>query len=439
MVNQQTQVGDLPGQLPASRPLMRDRDFLKMFVSEGSAGVGSQVSLLALPLAAIVLLHSSAFEVGTLAALGTLPYLLFGLPAGAFLERVRRRPVLLYSALGRAAVLAVVPVFWALGRLDVEILYVVAFLVGLMTTFYDIAWQAYLPSLVGTSRLHEASARLSLCDSGSQLVGPGLAGFLIRALSAPLALLVDALGFVVAGLSVRRIRRPEPSVVVSEDDSTMREQIAEGLRYVARHPLLRWTAVYTGAVNGVGAALNVVLVLFEVRVLHFSAGTIGVIFLLGNLGFVLGAPLVRSVTARLGVGRTMLLAALLGGTAPALFPLAKPGDAIPVLVVGWFCRALASPFYGVNQVSLRLAITPSRLLARMTGTMKFLVMGTMPVGSFLGGVLAGSFGSRSTLWLIASVSALSVLAVAMTKLRKVSTAPHELRPETVVGLNPELA
>ena len=185
MVNQQTQVGDLPGQLPASRPLMRDRDFLKMFVSEGSAGVGSQVSLLALPLAAIVLLHSSAFEVGTLAALGTLPYLLFGLPAGAFLERVRRRPVLLYSALGRAAVLAVVPVFWALGRLDVEILYAVAFLVGLMTTFYDIAWQAYLPSLVGTSRLHEASARLSLCDSGSQLVGPGLAGFLIRALSAP--------------------------------------------------------------------------------------------------------------------------------------------------------------------------------------------------------------------------------------------------------------
>ena len=161
MVNQQTQVGDLPGQLPASRPLMRDRDFLKMFVSEGSAGVGSQVSLLALPLAAIVLLHSSAFEVGTLAALGTLPYLLFGLPAGAFLERVRRRPVLLYSALGRAAVLAVIPVFWALGRLDVEILYAVAFLVGLMTTFYDIAWQAYLPSLVGTSRLHEASCQPS--------------------------------------------------------------------------------------------------------------------------------------------------------------------------------------------------------------------------------------------------------------------------------------
>jgi MFS family permease len=412
---------------------MRDRDFLKMFLSDGSAGVGAQVSLLALPLTAIVLLHASGLEVGALSALCTLPYLLFSLPAGAFLERTHRRPVLLYSALGRAAVLAVVPVSWLLGRLDIEILFAVAFLVGLMTTFYDIAWQAYLPALVGTSRLHEASARLSLCDSGSQLVGPGLAGILIRALSAPLALFVDALGFVVAGLSVRRIRRSEPPVVVSADDSTVREQMMEGLRYVAGHDLLRWTAVYIGAVNAVSAALNVVLVLFEVRVLHFSAGTIGLVFLLGNLGFVIGAPLVRRVTARLGVGRTMLLAALLAGAAPALFPLARPANAIPVIVLGWFCRALASPFYGVNQVSLRLAITPPRLLARMTATMKFFVMGAMPLGAFLGGVLAGGFGSRSTLWMIAGVSAVSVLAVAMTKLRAVSTPPEELRPELIVG------
>jgi MFS family permease len=425
--------------LPAARPLLRDRDFLKMFVSEGAAGVGSQVSLLALPLTAIVLLRASAFEVGTLAALGTLPYLLFGLPTGAVLERIRRRPVLMYSALGRTVLLAAVPICWALGHLDIEILYVVAFLVGLMTTFYDIAWQAYLPCLVGTSRLHEASARLAMCESGSQLVGPGLAGFLIRALSAPLALLVDGIGFAIAGLSVKRIRRPEPAVEATEDGTTMRQQVAEGVRYVAGHPLLRWTAVYTGSVNAVGAALNVVLVLFEVRVLHFSAGTIGLIFFLGNLGFVLGAPLVRRVTARLGVGQTMLMAALLAGLTPALFPLCRQADAIPVLVAGWFCRALATPFYGVNQVSLRLAITPSRLLARMTGTMKFFVMGAMPVGSFLGGVLAGSLGSRSTLWLIAGASALSVLAVAATEVRKVSTPPHELRPGMPLGLNPEPA
>jgi MFS family permease len=418
---------------------MRDRDFLKMFVSEGSAGVGSQVSLLALPLTAIVLLHASALEVGTLSALGYIPYLLFGLPVGVWLERNRRRPVLLYSALGRAAVLVTVPILWALGRLDVEILYGVAFLVGLMTTFYDIAWQAYLPALVGTSRLHEASARLSLCDSGSQLLGPGLAGLLIRALSAPVALLVDALGFVVAGFSMKHIRRPEPAVAVLDDGPTRREQAAEGLRYVAGHYLLRWMAVYVGASNVVGAALNVVLVLFEARVLHFSAGLIGAVFLLGNLGFVLGAPMVRSVTARLGIGRTMLLAAVVGGGAPVLLPVARAADAVPVLVAGWFFRALASPFYGVNQVSLRLAITPPPLLARMTATMKFFVMGAMPLGSFLGGALAGSLGSRSTLWVIAGFSALSVLAVAGTKLRQVSTPPEQLRPEVVVALSPDLA
>ena len=412
---------------------MRDRDFLKMFLSESASELGAQVSLLALPITAIVLLHASAFDVGSLAALGTFPYLLFSLPAGAFLERVRRRPVLVYSALARAAVLAVVPVFWATGHLNIETLYVVALLVGVMTTFYAIAWQSYLPSLVGTSRLHEASARLSLCDSGAQLFGPGLAGLLIRVLSAPLALVMDALGFVVAGFSVGRIRRPEQSVTSATPDTTMREQVAEGVRYIVGHHLLRWTAVYIGAVNAVSVALNVVLVLFEVRVLHFSAGTIGLIFLLGNVGFVLGAPLVRRVTARFGLGRTMLIAALLGGVAPMAFPLAGHGDAIPVLVAGWFCRAFATPFYGVNQVALRLAITPSRLLARMTATMKFFVMGAMPVGSFVCGALAGWLGSRLTLWVIAAVSATSVLAVALTGIRTVDTAPEELGPDMLLG------
>jgi len=407
---------------------MGDRDFRRMFLSEGSAGVGSQVSLLALPLTAIVLLHSSAFQVGVLSALGTLPYLLIGLPVGAWLEQGRRRPTLIYSALGRGAVLVAVPILWALGRLDVEALYVVAFLVGLMTTFYDIAWQAYLPSLVGTARLHEATARLSLCDSGAQVVGPGLAGALIKALSAPVALLVDALGFGVAGISVARIRRPEPAVVGTADGTKWHEQVAEGLRFVAGHSLLRWTAVFTGCVNAVSASLNVVLVLFEARVLHFSAGAIGAIFFAGNFGFVLGAPLVRRVTARVGIGKTLLLAALIAGCAPALFPLARAGAAAPLLVAGWFLRALASPFFYVNQISLRLAITPARLLARMTATMKFVVIGAMPVGSFLSGALAGILGARSTLWLIAGVSALSVVAVATTELREVTIAPEDLRP-----------
>ncbi len=413
-------------------PLMRVPDFQKLFLSASTSGLGAQVSLLALPLVAILGLRASALQVGALSALGTLPYLLVGLPAGAYLERVRLRPVLTWSALGRALVLGSVPVLWALHRVNIEVLDVIALLVGLLSTFYDIAWQTYLPSLVGTPRLHEASSRLTIANSGSQLLGPGLAGVLIRFLSAPLALLADALGFAVAGLAVHRITTPETAPTDSPDEAGVVRRVAEGVAYVTRNDLLRWIAVGTGAWNFVGTALNVVLVLFEARVLHYSAGTIGLVFFLGNVGYLVGAPAVRAVTARLGVGRTMLVGAILGGVGPALLPLARVEDAMALLVAGWFFRALGSPLYMANQLSLRLAITPTELTARMTATMKFFVMGAMPLGSFLGGVLAGTLGDRPTLWLVAAVAASSILATALSNVRQVSIPPEKLAPGSVL-------
>lgn len=211
----------------------------------------------------------------------------------------------------------------------------------------------------------------------------------------------------------------------------MARRVAEGLLYVTRHELLRWIAVGTGAWNFVGTSLNVVLVLFEARTLHYSAGTIGLVFFLGNIGYAIGAPMVRKVTARLGVGRTMLLGATLGGLGPVLLPMARPEDAMGILVAGWFFRALGSPLYTVNQISVRLAITPAELTARMTATMKFFVMGAMPLGSFFGGALAGALGYRPTLWLIAAVGAASILATGLSKLRLLSEPPEKLRPGTV--------
>jgi MFS family permease len=409
------------------KPLIRIPDFQKLVLSASASSLGGQVSLLALPLIAILSLHSSAAQVGLLAALGTLPYLLAGLPIGAWLERARLKPVLFGSALGRAAVLTCLPVLWALHLVDILVLDGAAVLVGLMSTFYDVAWQAYLPSLVGTSRLHEANSRLTFANSGARLVGPGLAGYLVRTLSAPLALLADAFGFAVAGFSVRSIRAVEPIPDSPEEEPSMAGQVAQGIAYVARNELLRWIAVGTGASNFVGAALNVVLVLFEARLLHYSPGTIGLVFFLGNFGYLVGAPLVRRVTARMGVGRTMVLGAALGWVGPVLFPLARPEDAMALLVAGWFFLALGSPLYGVNQVSLRLAITPPAMTARMTATMKFFVMGTMPLGSFLAGVLAAGLGDRSTLWLIAVVAAAPLLATALSKLRLVPPLAEQLR------------
>lgn len=417
----------------APKPLMRIPDFQKLVLSATTSNLGAQVSLLALPLIAILGLHASAAQVGLLAALGTLPYLLVGLPVGAWLERARLKPVLFSAAMGRAAVLSCVPILWALHRVDIVVLDWTAVLVGFMSTFYDIAWQAYLPALVGNSRLHEANSRLTFASSGAQVFGPGLAGYLVRALSAPLALLADAIGFAVAGLSVHRIRAAEPTSAEPSEQLGMAKQVAQGLAYVTHHQLLRWIAVGTGAWNFVGAALNVVLVLFEARVLHYSAGTIGLVFFMGNVGYLVGAPLVRKVTARLGVGRTMLVGAALGALGPALLPLARAEDAMALLVAGWLFRSMGSPLYSVNQVSLRLAITPGELTARMTATMKFFVMGAMPLGSFLGGFLAGALGDRSTLWLIAAVGAVPVLATAFSKLRLVSSPPEDLRPSAAAA------
>lgn len=414
----------LAGPTEQAEPLMKVPDFQRLVVSASTSSLGAQVSLLALPLAAILGLHASATQVGILAALGTLPYLLVGLPVGAWLERVPLKPVLFGSAMGRAAALACVPVLWALHLVDIAVLDGAAVLVGLMSTFFDIAWQAYLPVLVGTSRLHEANSRLNFASSGARLIGPGLAGYLVRALTAPFALLADAFGFAVAGFSVRSIRAPEPVPASSGDSSGLAGQVADGLAYVTRNELLRWIAVGTGAANFVGAALNVVLVLFEARVLHYSAGTIGLVFFVGNLGYLVGAPLVRKVTAALGLGRTMVLGSALGFLGPALFPFARTEDAMAVLVAGWFFWAMGSPWYGVNQLSLRLAITPADMTTRMTATMKFFVMGTMPLGSFLGGVLAGELGDRSTLAIVAAVAAVPVLATALSKLRLVAALPQ---------------
>lgn len=401
----------LPAGPDPQRSLGSDPDFVLLWLGRTTSGLGSQVSLLALPLTAILLLHAGALRVGMLAAAETAPFLLIGLPAGVWLERVPRRPVLVATGLLRTAVLAVVPVGFALGWLSLGELVAVAFCLGLLTTLFDIAWQAYLPGLVGFERLHEANARLSVSGSGAQLAGPGLAGVLVGWLTAPVALLADAAGFALAGLFVWRIRRPEPRPAAGRERGGVGGQIGEGLRFVLGRADLRAIAFFTGVANAVGAALNVVLVVFEARVLHLGPGEIGLLFLVGNLGLVLGAVGVSALSDRFGLGPTLLAGGALMGVGPALLPLSHAGLGVSLIVAGWFVRAFGSPLYGTNQVSYRLAVTPERLVARMTASMKFFVMGAMPLGSFLAGLLGSTLGLRATLWVIAGLSALAVVGL----------------------------
>ena len=265
--------------------LWRHRDFMRLWSAETISQVGSQVTLLALPLAAILILDATAFEVGALSSIEFAPFLLVGLPAGVWVDRLRRRPILIAGDLGRAVVLASLPIAYWLDALTMPHLYAAAFLTGIFTVFFDVAYQSYLPSIVERGQLTEGNAKLEISRSGAQLAGPGIAGALVEVLTAPVAIAVDAVSFLGSALFVARIRRPEPEVPASpaEDRPRMRSQIMEGLRYVLGHPLLRPIAACTAVSNLFSAMVTAILILFAVRELGLTAGMIGIALGIGNV------------------------------------------------------------------------------------------------------------------------------------------------------------
>ena len=404
------------------RSLWRTPDFLKLWTGETVSLLGSQVSLLAIPLAAITVLHASNFQVGALSACETVPFLLVGLPAGVWVDRWRRRPVLISADIGRAVMLGSIPVAYSMGWLSLGQLYTVAILTGVGTVFFDVAYQAYLPRLVEREQLVDGNAKLEISRSGAQIAGPGLAGELIHLLGAATAVAADAISFVVSALGISLIRKPEP-VRDAHSSARMGAQIREGLGYVLHHPVLRRIAGATGTSNFFGGIMTPVLLLFMVRGLHFGAGEIGLVLLLGNLGFLAGAVLAAPVARWLGLGTAIWLSMAVWGMGAILAPLATRTDGFALLVVSGFVLAVSSPVYNVNQVSLRQAICPDRLQGRMNATMRFLVWGTLPIGGLVGGVLASTIGLRSTLWVAAIGGALAFLWVIARPVRSLEQVP----------------
>src|SRR5213593_4695457 len=254
---------------PRSRSLWRHPDFMKLWTGETISQLGTQVTLLALPLTAVVILKANAFQVGLLSTLEFLPFILVGLPAGVWVDRLRRRRILIAGDLGRAITLGSIPIAYELHHLTIWQLYAVAFLTGVLTVFFDVSYQAYLPSLVERDQLVDGNAKLEISRSGAQLAGPGLGGLLVQALRAPVAILVDALSYLWSAMWVFLIRKKEPAIErPPEGHRPMREDIKEGLRYVWRHPLLRPIAFCTGSSNLFSSIYLAILVLFAVRALH---------------------------------------------------------------------------------------------------------------------------------------------------------------------------
>jgi MFS family permease len=403
--------------------LLREHDFRQLFFADTISQVGSQVTMLALPLVAVLALNATPLEVGLLAACESAAFAVLTLPAGAWVDRMRRRSVLIAGDAGRALILASVPLAWWAGVLTMPQLYVVGLLTGVLTVFFDVAYQSYLPHLVGKEHLVEGNSKLEVVRNVTQIGGPTLAGFAVQLLTAPVAIVADAVSFVGSALFVGLIRKREAKPERGPDAHLGRE-IMEGLRFVFGNRLLRSIAACTGSSNLFSSISFSMVIIFFVRNLGLSPGAIGLIFSIGAIGGLAGAFTTGRVVRWLGQGPTIWISQVVAGLAGLLFPLAQRGWLLYLAVFGFMVTSVTVVVYNVTQVSFRQGLTPDRLLGRMNATMRFLVWGTLPLGGLIGGILGNSpLGIRGTLWVGAIGGMLTFLPVFLSPLRRMRELP----------------
>ncbi|GAB4081598.1 MFS transporter [Modestobacter muralis] len=411
--------------MTTDRSLLRHRDFRHLWAAETVSQVGTQVTMLALPVIAVTLLDATPLQMGVLTALETAAFLLIGLPAGAWVDRWRRKRVLVTADLVRAAVLVTLPVAYLADLLTLGQLFVVAAVTGTATVFFDVAYQSYLPTLVDPDQLVDGNGKLEASRAVAHVAGPGVTGVLLRLLGAPLLVAVDAVSFLLSALFIGRILRPD---VVPDRAARrpLRTEIAEGLSFVVRHPLLRRIVACTGTANLFGAMTSALLVLYVIRSLGLSEATLGLVFSLGAVGGLLGAATAARFARRVGEGRSIPLSAVAFAAAGAFVPLAAVGAPVVLLTTGWFMLSWSTVVYNVTQVSFRQRLCPPGLLGRMNASVRFIVYGTMPVGGLLGGVLGEWLGVLPALWTATAGGFVACLPVLLSPLLTMRDLPREL-------------
>jgi MFS family permease len=406
--------------------LLRNRDFRLLWAGQTISRAGTEVSVLALPLIAIQILDATTFEVGSLTAVETLPFILVGLPAGAWVDRMRRRRVLIAADIGRLVALGSIPIASAFASITLVHLFVVAFVTGVFTVFFDVAYQSYLPELVERDQLVDGNAKLAASESTAHVVGPGVGGALINWVGASTAVMADALSYAASFLCLIVIRTPAEVPDRGENPTSLVTDIREGLRFVWRENRIRAVAFCTATSNLFSAVMGAVVLLLMTRVLGFSGGKIGLIFAVSGAGAVVGAVIAPWLARRFGVGRAIVLSILLGGLGPFLVAGAA-GTLAPVLIAAGFGILGGSGVaYNINQVSVRQALCPRRLQGRMNASVRFLVWGTLPIGGFLGGALGSTIGIRPTLWVAAVGQATAFLWLLPSPIPKMRDMPEPL-------------
>lgn len=402
--------------------LWRHADFRRLWLGESVAQFGSAISRVALPLVAVTLLAATPLQLGLLTAAQTAGFLLVGLPAGAWIDRLRKRPLMMRMDVLRTLLLVTIPVAWWCDVLSMAQLLAVALAAGVATVFFDVAYQSYLPSLIGRERLVEGNGKLETTRALADVSGPALGGGLVQLLGAATAVAADAVGFAASALCLRRIRTPEPEPH-RPDLPSMRREIGEGLRYVLRQPLLRAMTACTGTANLAMGVVAAMTVLFLSRELGLAAGAVGALVGVTGAGGVLGAVTASWWIRSIGQARAIWLVPLLTWPLGVLQALATPGWGLVAFVVGSLVLGYGAVVYNVAQVSFRQALTPDHLLGRMNASVRFLVWGTIPLGGLLGGVLGTWVGVRPALAVGLVGQALAVGWVLASPLRRMRDLP----------------
>ena len=379
--------------------LLRHREFARLWLASTISQVGTHVTLIVLPLIALTQLKATVFQVSALGIAEYLPFILVGLQAGAILDERERKPIMLLCDIVRAAALACIPIAWGFGVLRLWMMYVVVFIVGIGTVFFDVAAQSMTPSIVAVEELGEAGQATAAAESVARTAGPGIGGLILSVLSAPVAVVIDVASYLVSFWLLLKVR---PRPIERPDDGTvrprLRTQIGEGLTFLRHHRTLRPILFALAVSNFASFVQQAVLITFMVRTLNYSPKVIGLIFMVGNIGVMVGAAQSVKVMRVLRLGRALWIMSFISGVGCMLASLASGRLSVPILVVSWFLIMSASTVGNVGQLSYRQAATPSHLLGRMNASFRFFLLGMIPVGFLVGGVLGTRIGLRETMF-----------------------------------------
>lgn len=411
------------------RSLWRDRNFLTMWGGQALSQFGAQVTELALPVLAVLLLHATEFEVGVLNAAATAAFLLVGLPAGAWIDRMRKRHVMIAADLVRAVALATLPVLWALGVLQIWHLVIVAGVMGIATVFFDVSYQSIIPSLVRPGQIAEANGKLETTAQLAGIAGPAAGGWLIGVLTAPLAILITA-GTYIASFVALAFTRDHERVTPAADHDPLFRSIGEGLRWVFGNHYLRRIVGTTAVSNFFSTVTFTLLPIFLLRTLGLSPVDLGIFFAVSSIGGLLGAMASPHIVRLLGEGPSIPVGAITFSVTALLLPLAAtfPTAAYPLVLVQGFVGMFGVLVYNITQVTFRQRLTPPRLLGRMNASIRFCVWGVMPIAALIAGGLGTWLGTTATMWIgaVGAVcSALFVVTGPFWGTRTLPVAPEE--------------